>query len=287
MNKDLEPPPITFVLRNGEEVLGSYKKMYREGCNTSLVVESADASLVKMSFRRGSSEERIIHDALLCVKHSVKIKIKKLDDPNVPIQIQKFRNLKTICSNARTINLRTGERIVALYRELQKDAVNLNLVLELTDGSLVQMVFPVGSVEAAIVRSALCKVKHNVKLEISKLDNDMPIRLTKIRNLSSKDNSFYADKHNIERLGPYCDPGIINPRKRLSDGYSRALDIIENKHIIVAIFVNDKFQCNKMQPIDKRDESYCSHLGGVVSRRFCLEKCVVANVFRKALGGPH
>jgi hypothetical protein len=286
MTTDLETPPKPILLKSGEEVVGLYRKMRSDACNTNLVLERADASLVKISFRRGSNEERIIHDALLCVKHNVKIRIQKLNDPKVPIQVQKFRNLRTKYSPTRTISLRTGEEIVGFYRELQKDAESINLVLELTEGSLVQICFPKGSFEADIVRTALFRVKHNVKLRILKLDDEKtPIRFTKMLNLSTKDHSIYADKHTVERLEAYCEPGILNPRKRISNAISRTLDMIENKQIIVVVLINNRFQCNKMQNIGKTDESYCSHLGGTVSRKFCLEKCVVANVFRKTLGG--
>ncbi|MGA2682046.1 MAG: hypothetical protein ABSF44_09635 [Candidatus Bathyarchaeia archaeon] len=286
MNDDPLNQAKPIVLKTGGEVAGLYKKMQRDASNTIVVLEQTEANLIKILFLRGSNDERIVHDALLCVKHNVKISIKKPRDPGEPIQVQRFHNRKTKYSPTKTITLKTGEEIFCFYKEQQKTDECVTLVLEQTEGNIVQLPFAKGSVEAGIVRDTLSHVKYNVKIGILKVnDEKKPIQVRIIPNLSTKNYSIYSDKNMVKRLDPFCDPSIINPRKRISNAISRILDIVENKQIIAVVLNEGSLQCNKMQSIGKTDGFYCSHIGGPISRSFCLEKCVVATAFQKILEG--
>lgn len=118
VSSDLETPVKTVSLKTGEEIIGLYKKLQIDAFSTNLVLELAGASLVQISFAKGSIEAKIIHDALFCVKHNVKMGILKLNDPKMPIRVQKFRNLR---SKHLTIYLdvRDGERLEP-YQEPSK-----------------------------------------------------------------------------------------------------------------------------------------------------------------------
>lgn len=259
--------------------------MRRDAAITSLILKQMDNSLVMLTFVRGSNEEKIAHAALLCVKHNVKIRIKKVDNPEKSLQIQKLPNFKVNYSSAKTLKLITGEEIIGIYKELQKDFDQINLILELADGKIVQISFPKGSVEAEMVCSTLSKVKHNVKLQIQKMnDEKKPLLVKTIPNLSTKEQSIYHDNHTVKRIAPYCDPSILNPRKRILKAISTMADIIENKQLIAAVIVGNKVQCNKMKKIGKTDLYYCFNLGGSVSTRFCLEKCAIGKEFLKIKG---
>src|SRR4030067_2868773 len=139
MAGNLESTARRVILKAGNEVVGFYKKMKRDSSNTSLVLELMDNSLVMLTFERGSNEEKIAHAAFLCVKHNVKFRIKKVVDPEKPLQIQKLPNFKVNYSSAKTLNLIPGVEIIGTYKELQKDNDQINLILELADGKIVQV----------------------------------------------------------------------------------------------------------------------------------------------------
>jgi hypothetical protein len=279
---NLESSANRVILKAGQEVAGFYKKMRRDASNTSLVLEQMDNSLVMLTFERGSNEEKIVHAALLCVKHNVKIRIKKLNDPNILLQIQKFPKLKQYYQT-KIISLKNQEEIIGLYKDLQKDpeTQSLNLILQLPEGTLIQVSFPIGSIEAEIMRSALFKVKHNLKIGILKLnDPNMPIRIHKFYNDRTKELTNYIDTKNAEELEPY-----YLPSEGIAAAIPRVLEVIKNKHIIVAVLVGSRLQCNKMQNIGETNEFYCSHIGATFTREFCLKKCLVGTELNKTLGG--
>jgi len=181
---------------------------------------------------------------------------------------------------AKTFSLKTGEEIIGLYKKLQTDACSTNLVLELPNGNKVQISFAKGSTEAKIIHDALFRVKHDMKLGILKLnDPKTPIRIQKFPNLRTKHLTIYLYVSDYERLEPYQEPG-----KRISTAVTKMLDIIENKQTIVAVIIESRVQCNKMQNIGKTDRFYCSNLGATASKEFCLEKCAVATEYKKILG---
>jgi len=180
----------------------------------------------------------------------------------------------------RTINLKTGDEIIGLYKKIEKEGNKINLVLELADRSIIECSFLKGSVEAEIIREALCCVKHGVRIGIKKYnDSKSPICVTKFRNLRSKKRTIYVDIDDYERLDPFLEPG-----KKPSTAVTKLLDIIENKLTIVAVLYNNSFRCNKMQNIDKKNRFYCSNLGATTCEEYCREKCVVANQIKKILG---
>jgi hypothetical protein len=237
-----------------------------------------------LSFVRGSNEEKIVHDALLCVKHNMKIRIKKLDDPNIPLQIQKSPKLKKYYQ-CKIISLKNQEEIFGLYKDLQKDAEtqSINLILQPPEGTLIQVSFPMGSIEAEIIRSELFKVKHDLQIGILKLnDPNRPIRIQKFYNERTKKLSKYIRTACAVELEPYylASEGI-------AAAIPRVLEVIKNKHIIVAVLVESRLQCNKMQNIGETNRFYCSHIGATFTREFCLKKCLVGTELNKTLGGKN
>jgi hypothetical protein len=282
MASNLESSAKRVILEAGHEVAGFYKKMRRDASNTSIVLEQMDNSLVMLSFVRGSNEEKIVHAALLCVRHDVKIRIKKLNDPNIPLQIQKFPKLKEYYPT-KIISLKNQEEIIGLYKDLQKDAEtqSINLVLQSPEETLIQVSFPIGSIEAEIIQSTFFKVKHNLKIGILKLnDPNMPIRIQKFYNDRTKKLSNYINTQNAEELEPY-----YLPNEGIAAAIPRVVEVIKNKHIIVAVLVGSRLQCNKMQNIGETNRFYCSHIGATFTREFCLKKCLVGTELNKTLGG--
>lgn len=177
----------------------------------------------------------------------------------------------------KTVSLKTGEEIIGLYKKLQTDAFSTNLVLELPNCIKIQISCAKGSTEARIIHDSLCRVKHNVKLGILKLeDPTTPIRIQKFPNLRTKQLTIYLNVSDWERIEPYQEPS-----KKISTAVTRLLDIIENKQTIVAVIIKTQVQCNKMQGIGKPDKFYCSNLGATTNKQFCLEKCAVATEYKK------
>ena len=167
----------------------------------------------------------------------------------------------------------TGREIVGIYKELQKGTETISLVLELTEGNIVQVSFPNGSVEADIVRAALLRVKHNVMLGLTKVnDPKVSLIVRKIYDLSSKKLSLYFDKTSSKRLEKLRAPG-----EPLKIAIVRALDIIDGRETIVAVIKGDQFRCNKMKAMGEAKRFYCTMLEAPVGERYCLEKCMVAD----------
>jgi len=95
MLTELNAPPKTISLKTGDEIIGLYKKLQKDGNKINLVLELADRSIVQTPFLKGSVEAEIMQKALCCVKHGVKIGIQKYNDSKSPICVKKFRNLRS------------------------------------------------------------------------------------------------------------------------------------------------------------------------------------------------
>jgi ribosomal protein L31E len=269
------------IPKNGVAIAGFYKKMSKDACHTYVILKQENSQFIMLSFPKGSMEEKIIHSSLLNVKHNIRIRIKKTDNAQIPLEVQKRPKSKTDYAFIRNMALIKGQEIFGVYRELQKDFDNINLILELPRSKLAKFSFPKTSLEAEIIKSTISKVKHKVKLRITKTDDDKrPIALSTILDTSTKGNSLYIDKTRLRIVEQYSDPSIPNRKKRWLEAISTMDEIIENKQFVVAVIVGKKVQCNKMQKIEA-NRFFCAFYGAMYGTGFCLEKCQVAKEFQK------
>jgi hypothetical protein len=177
------------------------------------------------------------------------------------------------------ISLKTGVEVMGVYKELQKDGNQINLVIELANRRKVQVSFPKESAEAENIQKALRCVKHGVKIKIIKQnDSEKSIHIEKIPNRKSKEWTIYVGSHDFKRLFPFIEPG-----KKLSTAVTKILEIIENKQLIIVGVTKTKLCCNQMQNIGQKNRFYCANLGATTCEAFCREKCVAANQIKKIL----
>lgn len=285
MQSNLQSLAKPMVLKVGQEVVGFYRKMSRDSINTNLIIEQ-DNTILKLTFKRGSTDEKIVHEAFLYRKHNIMVAIKKLDDNQRPLEILRLPSSKKDYSSIQTVNLITNQKIIGFYKELQKFPDKINLILETAHAQIIGISFPQGSTEAEIVKSTLCKIKHNVQLRIQKTGNqEKPILLEIIPNHSTKNQSIYLDKLLVKSIDPYCDPSNPNARKRYSNAIITLTEIVKSHKIVVALQTNNILSCNKMQKIGKADRFYCSLLGAPIGKKYCSEKCIVAGEIQKIKGG--
>jgi hypothetical protein len=274
-----------IVLRINQQVDGIFKQMGWNDYGIYVCFET-DVSLFSVSFPKESAEEKIIWSSFRCVKHGCRIRIKRTEDLEKPIEIQKIRNFKTDYSFAKRFSLLVGDKIIGEYLELQHDFDEDHLVLELKDRQIAKVSFPKASVEATIVRLRLSHVKHKVKLCLQRTnDSNNPIIMEIIPNTSTKQNCPYLDKRMVNLLKPYFDPSILDEKKQLSDAISKLTEIVINKQVIAVKIVREEVaRCNKMQQIGKADRVLCSFLGYTVSRKSCIVSCPAAKEFLKLKG---
>ena len=255
--------------------------MSKDACHTNIILKQENSQFIALSFLKGSSEEKIIRAALLHVKHNIRLRIKKMDNVQKPLEIQKGPKFKTDYAFVKEIALVKDQEIVGIYRELQKDFDNINLILDLPRSKVSRISFPKTSLEAEIIKATLSKVKHKVKIKIVKTDDDKrPIVLSTILNTSTKGNSLHIDKPRLRIVEQYSDPSIPNRKRRWLEAISTMDEIIKNKQYVVAVIVGEKVQCNKMQKIEG-NRVFCSFHGATYGTGFCLEKCLVAKEFQK------
>ena len=128
------------------------------------------------------------------------------------------------------------------------------------------MSFPKNSIETQIIKSSLSKVKRKVRLGIVRTNDEKKlIVITTILNSSTKGNSLYLDEPRLKIIEQYCDRTILKHGKRWLAAISTMDDIIKNKQLIVAVVVNRKVKCNKMQNTGEINRPFCSHIGVPIS----------------------
>lgn len=113
MSNVLETPVKTVSLRANEGIVGIYKRLQTNVSGTTVTLELTGGNIVETSFVSGSIEQSIIRKALCRVKRGMKIGIRKLDDPKMPIIVEKFYNKRT-SELTLYINVVTGERLEKL-----------------------------------------------------------------------------------------------------------------------------------------------------------------------------
>lgn len=274
-----------ILLKINQQVDGIFKEMGWNDYGIYVCFEK-DGSLFSVSFPKESTEQKIIWSSFRYAKHGCRIRIKRTADLEKPIEIQKIHNFKTDYSFAKRVNLPIGDKIIGEYLELQHDFDEDHLVLELKDRQIAKVSFPKASVEAAIVRLRLSKVKHKVKLCLQRTsDSNNPIIMEIIPNTSTKQNCLYLDKRMVNLLKPYFDPSIHDKKKQLTDAISKLVEIVINKQVIaVKIVGGEVAECNQVHQIGKADQVLCSFLGYTVSRKSCNESCPAAKEFLKLKG---
>ncbi len=113
MSNDLETLVKIASLKTEEEIVGIYKRLETNASGTTVTLEMIGGKTIVASFVSGSIEQSIIRKALCRVKRGMKIGIRKLDDPKMPIIVEKFYNKRT-SELTLYINVVTGERLEKL-----------------------------------------------------------------------------------------------------------------------------------------------------------------------------
>ena len=155
-----------ITLKENYPFVGVYKQMWVDQDATHVCFEQDD-DLFIISFPKGTKEEEIIRKSFRCVKHNLRIRIRNLDNPDMPLEVQKIPNFKNSFTLAKSIDLISGNKVLGSYLDLQKDFDEVHLILEHVDSkSIVRLSFPNNSIETQIIKSSLSKVKRKVRLEI-------------------------------------------------------------------------------------------------------------------------
>lgn len=133
MSKDIETPAKKAYLEAKEEIVGIYRKMQTDPSGTTLTLELDRGKMRAIFLPNGSIEQVIIRKALRCVKRGLRLGIRRLNDPNMPIMIQKFYNLK---SKELTfyIDVVTGERLEKLREPGKPLQTSVVKALDIIDG---------------------------------------------------------------------------------------------------------------------------------------------------------
>lgn len=88
----------------------------------------------------------------------------------------------------------------------------------------------------------------------------------------------YIPKELYKRLEKYREPN-----KRIITAIEKLLDIAEKRETLVVAVQDGKINCNKMKAIQQHNRAYCRILETIVSKGYCLTKCVVAPILKELL----
>ena len=88
----------------------------------------------------------------------------------------------------------------------------------------------------------------------------------------------YIPKELYRRLEKYREPN-----RRVITAIEKLLDIAERRETLVVAVRSGKIHCNKMKEIRQPNRVYCKMLETIVSKDYCMTKCIVAPIIEELL----
>ena len=133
ITNDFENSIKRISLKTGDGIVGYYRKLQTDACGSKVILELTSGNEVEVSFSKGSIEEGIIRKALCRVKRGVKMGIRKLDDPKIPITVEKFLN-KRAKKLTLYVTVDTGKRLEKLQEPGKKLLTAIVKALDIVEG---------------------------------------------------------------------------------------------------------------------------------------------------------
>lgn len=101
---------------------------------------------------------------------------------------------------------------------------------------------------------------------------------TKAKALRNVQRTTYIPKELYAKLEKYREPN-----KRIITAIRKLVDIAERRETLVVVILGGKINCNKMKSIQQHNRVYCRMLETIVSKDYCMTKCIVAPILNELL----
>lgn len=88
----------------------------------------------------------------------------------------------------------------------------------------------------------------------------------------------YIPKELYVRLEKYREPN-----KSIITAIRKLVDIAERREILVVVIMGGNINCSKMKSVQQRSRVYCGILETIVSKDYCMTKCIAAPIIEKLL----